>query len=373
VRDVTTCSAGLQRCDDTTVTFLDLPYYVGPLGFLRKRNAIRAIGIGALKKRRSAILRVPSPIASCVTGYLREQRKPYAVEVIGDPHDVMSAGALAHPLRPILRRMLTGQLRKDCASANAAAYVTEYTLQRRYPCGGHSISVSDVQLADTDAAPDAADVFTTHYSSVTLTECLQRPRVDSAISRSAIKVVTVGTLAQMYKGVDVLIDAVADCVQDGVDVSLTVIGDGRYRPDLEARAASRCLQGRIRFTGQLNRDQVTAELDAADLFALPSRCEGLPRALIEAMARGLPCIASNVGGIPELLLAEDLVAAGDVNQLAAAISSVARNVDRRNAMSRRNLARAHDYLEVKLRPRRLAFYRYVRAATEAWSTGIGPL
>ena len=70
------------------------------------------------------------------------------------------------------------------------------------------------------------------------------------------------------------------------------------RNGLKAKA----LRDRVRFRGQLTTPvDVRAELDRADLFVLPSRQEGLPRAMIEAMARALPCIGSSVGGIPELL------------------------------------------------------------------------
>jgi len=93
---------------------------------------------------------------------------------------------------------------------------------------------------------------------------------------------------------------------------------------------------------------------------MPSRAEGLPRALVEAMARGCPCIGSNVGGIPELLAADDLVPPNDPEALARKIMEVTADPERMKAMSARNLSRAKEFDPEVLRNMRLAFYRYVR-------------
>ena len=74
--------------------------------------------------------------------------------------------------------------------------------------------------------------------------------------------------------------------------------------------------------------------------------------MIEAMARGLPCIGSRVGGIPELLDRTDLVGADDVGGLAGKISEVLSDPQRLRSMSVRNWRRAGDYLEDALRPKR---------------------
>ena len=88
--------------------------------------------------------------------------------------------------------------------------------------------------------------------------------------------------------------------------------------------------------------------------------------MIEAMARGLPCIGSRVGGIPELLDRTDLVGADDVGGLAGKISEVLSDPQRLRSMSVRNWRRAGDYLEDALRPKRDRFYRYLRTRTEQW-------
>ena len=113
-------------------------------------------------------------------------------------------------------------------------------------------------------------------------------------------------------------------------------------------------------------DAVRKELDAADLFVLPSRTEGLPRALIEAMARALPCIGSSVGGIPELLSPSEQVPPGDVDALANKILEILGDRERCCRLSHENLQRARDYHVDALHPRRRAFYRAVQEATTEW-------
>jgi L-malate glycosyltransferase len=101
------------------------------------------------------------------------------------------------------------------------------------------------------------------------------------------------------KGLDTLVDAFASLSRVYADATLTIVGDGPLRDSLESRIASLGLTGRVRLTG--HRDDVAAVLRDHDLFALASRSEAFPNAVIEAMAAGLPVVATDVGGIPELV------------------------------------------------------------------------
>ena len=236
---------------------------------------------------------------------LNKSKYPYGLEVIGDPYDVFAPGVFDHPLRPFFRWHFARHLRRQCRRAKGVAYVTMRVLQRRYAAGDLSMSVSDVDLP-----PGAilGGVFATHYSNVELDPAGVAQGRRKARRHGPYQLVTVGSLAQLYKGTDVLIEAVARCARAGVDLTAIIVGDGRFRPALMAQAERIGMAARIRFPGQVTAGEpVRRILDAADLFVLPSRTEGLPRALIEAMARGLPCIGSDVGGIPELLDAAELV------------------------------------------------------------------
>jgi glycosyltransferase involved in cell wall biosynthesis len=172
---------------------------------------------------------------------------------------------------------------------------------------------------------------------------------------------------RLYKAPHVLIDAVAICVRQGLDLRLKFVGEGQLVPWLKQRAAAAGIGQRVEFTGGLPAGApIRAALDQADLFVLPSFQEGVPRAVVEAMARSLPCIGSTVGGFPELLPAEDLVEPGDAAGLADKIRQVLADPQRMQRMSARNLERAPQYRSDVLRSRRIEFYRQVRAQTERW-------
>jgi glycosyltransferase involved in cell wall biosynthesis len=121
------------------------------------------------------------------------------------------------------------------------------------------------------------------------------------------------------KGVDVLLDAVAALARRAPCV-LWIAGDGPERAALEAAAARLGVADRVRFLGR--RSDVPDLLEACDVFALPSRNEGLGVAALEAMARGRPVVASAVGGLGEAVVANVtgiLVPPGDAPALATAL------------------------------------------------------
>jgi glycosyltransferase involved in cell wall biosynthesis len=322
-----------------------VPYFIGPWEFIKNyanvRKAVNKVALDA----EAVILRIPCNIGTEVRGSL-PSRRPYAVEVVADSYDSLAPGSIRHPLRPLFRWWFPRVLKQQCLEAMAAAYVTKEALQRHYPCPKFSVGISDVQLPEEALA--------------------SKPRpLREGIGTCTL--IYVGTMAQLYKAPDVLIKAVAVCVQEGLDIKLILLGDGQYRAELEALAATLGLGQRVSFQGLLpTSEAVREELDRADIFVLPSHQEGLPKAMVEAMARSLPCIGSTVGGIPELLPSEDLVPPGDVTALASKIREVATNPERMARMSARNLQKAKDYTDEVLSKQRNEFYRYVREITEAW-------
>jgi glycosyltransferase involved in cell wall biosynthesis len=134
------------------------------------------------------------------------------------------------------------------------------------------------------------------------------------------------------KGVDVLIDAFDS--PELANLSLVVAGDGIERSRLEARA--RGLGNRVRFVGAVDRGWLARLLAGAHVFALPSRAEPFGIALLEAMAAGVPSVATAAGGVPEF--AEDghnalLVPVDDTAALARALGRAARDQQLRERLT----------------------------------------
>lgn len=346
VRDVPHVPSDWQRVDGEGVSCFPIPYYIGPWQYLLKAWAVQQAAQNSVGPMDAVIFRVPGRIASCIQPMLVQTGHPYAVEVVGDPYDVFAPGSIKSPLQPFLRWYFPPRLRELCFKACAASYVTAEALQKRYPCPNFSVSASTVQLTEESF--------------------VSQPRSYQE-KTDPFTLIIVGTMAELYKAPDVLINAVGVCVREGLNLEIVLVGDGQYRGELEALAQKIGLDKRVRFVGQLpSGDAVRSRLDQADLFILPSHQEGLPRAMIEAMARALPCIGSTVGGIPELLPPEDMVPPGNVRALATKIREVITDPDRMERMSARNLQTAKEYRDEIIQKKRIEFYRNVREITNAW-------
>lgn len=132
----------------------------------------------------------------------------------------------------------------------------------------------------------------------------------------------IGTICRLTpeKGIEVLIQSVANVIHRKIDVSLVVIGDGRERQRLERLCDEKGIYDKVLFTGYL--PQAASYLSLFDIFVISSFTEGLPITLLEAMRGGTPVIATNVGGIPEVLnhgKCGILVNSGNVDDLSEAI------------------------------------------------------
>ena len=136
------------------------------------------------------------------------------------------------------------------------------------------------------------------------------------------------------KGVDVLLRALARCRSR---CTLTVVGSGPDLPAMEAMSRELGLAWRVRFLGRKDSRDIPSLMRQADFLVLPSRSEGRPNVVLEAMASGLPVIATPVGDVPELVSAGRtglLVAREDAEGLAGAIDRLADDADLRSRMAR---------------------------------------
>lgn len=125
------------------------------------------------------------------------------------------------------------------------------------------------------------------------------------------------------KGVDVLVEAMGNLRRSGRrDVELLLVGFGEMEGQLRASAAKLEVEDQIRFCGMQQHQDIPDWLTACDVFCLPSRREGCPNVVLEALASGRPVVASRVGGVPELLTSANgiMVPADDAAALAGALN-----------------------------------------------------
>ena len=146
----------------------------------------------------------------------------------------------------------------------------------------------------------------------------------------ALLVVAVGRLVD-GKGYDDLLDAFGTVLAEQPRAQLLVLGDGPDGPRLRSRAQEPGLVGRVHLLGQ--RDDVAALLSASDLYVSASHWEGLPLAMLEAMAAGLPVVVTDVGDVPTVVDRASglLVAAQQPEALAQAVLELLRDLPRLRA------------------------------------------
>ena len=146
VRDVVSPGSDYRLASGAGVVFSVLPDYLGPWQYLWKSVAVQRSLRHAIAPQDAVLLRVSSQIAGCAAPLLRGANRPYGLEVVNDPYDVFAPGAVRYRARPIFRWWFTRQLRRQCRHAAGAAYVTDRTLQARYPCAPYSVALSDVEI-----------------------------------------------------------------------------------------------------------------------------------------------------------------------------------------------------------------------------------
>jgi glycosyltransferase involved in cell wall biosynthesis len=198
---------------------------------------------------------------------------------------------------------------------------------------------------------------------VPIPEMAWRPRIDW---RSAPRGVFVGRLAP-EKGLDILVEAWPKVLAEYPSARLILVGEGPERPSLEARISRLGLGGSVGLPGSVPDPAV--ELRAADLFVLPSREEGMSIALLEAMALGIPVVATSIPGNRRLVtdsVQGRLVAPDDPGALASAILQQWSNVELAAEMASAARTRViHDYSIAAVAQRHVVLFRSLIDARSA--------
>lgn len=295
VLDVDYQEANLHKIDMEKLTIVELPNLNSVDGLLTKKKRVKNISKKLIGENDLVFARMPSVISNIFIKEANRQTKKYLVEVGGCVWDAY----WNHSIKgKIVAPLLYIKTRKYIKNADFSVYVTKNFLQKRYPNNGRIESCSNVSLPEFDVG-------------------VLKNRIEKIQKKNINEPIIIGTTAAInvpYKGQEYIIKAISKMKSEGYDFvyELVGVGDKEYLEDV---ARKYNVQENVKFLGVLLHDDVIEWLDQVDIYSQPSKQEGLPRALVEAMSRGCPSIGSLTAGIPELLSEDCVFHKGNVNEI----------------------------------------------------------
>lgn len=313
--------------------------YKGPLDLFLKYFKIKKEAKVVLRDIDYCVVRLPSVLGCIIFKEAQRMNIPTFVEMVACPYEslIYYGGLKGYLFAPILKNMT----KKSVRNAKYVHYVTKDFLQKRYPNkNGRTLSCSDVVVSDV--------------SDKILEDRINK--IKNKKENDVVKLGLVGSLDVNYKGHEVCIKAISK-LKDKYNIELHFLGEGN-KERWENLAKEYGVEKNIFFDGTLESgDPVMKWYDDLDIHLMMSKTEGLPRVLVEAMSRASISIASNVGGIPELIDTENLLDKDDVDGLASKIEELINNKEEQIKIAKRNFNKAKEYEYKKLSKKREEFYK----------------
>lgn len=293
--DTTYIQANMKEVNLEGLEIIEIGNLNSPLTFLSERKKYTKIIEENVKKADLIFARMPSVISDITLKIARKSEKKYLVEVGGCAWDAYWNHSI---IGKIVAPYMYYQEIKNIKKSQYAIYVTQNWLQNRYPSRGITASASNVYLKEVND-----QVLTNRYEKI-----LKRKNNDPFI---------VGTAAAIdvkYKGQSYVIKAISNLNRKGYNFQYQLVGGGndKYLKDLSSKLN---VLDKVSFKGLMIQDDVINWLDEIDLYVQPSKQEGLPRALVEALSRACPAIGSTTAGIPELLNKNNIFKSGSVKEI----------------------------------------------------------
>ena len=322
------------------VRFIEVPNFKSIKTLLNYYKAKRIIENEILKVDK-VIARLPSSIGSLTVNLSKKIHKEYLIELVACPWDEYWNHSIKGKLMAPYNYIST---KKKVKNSLYIVYVTNEFLQNRYPTKGKHTSCSNVALTEFDD------------------KVLER-RLNKINSMKENYKVIIGTTAAVnvrYKGQQYIIQALGELKKDGItnfEYQLVGGGDQRF---LKSIAEKYDVVDQVKFLGAMPHNKVFEWLETIDLYVQPSRQEGLPRALIEAMSRGLPAFGAKTAGIPELL-EQDFIFSNtwkNIDEIIEILMSLDKEVMLKQA--RRNYAESKKYDKNVIEERRRRFFEEFR-------------
>lgn len=284
--------------------------------------------------------RMPSQTSNVVLEITRKFGKPYLVEVGGCAWDSFwNHGMLGKLIAPYMYF----NARRNISKAEFAVYVTKKFLQRRYPNSNRMTNCSNVYLHRLDN-----NILKERLDKIDKMDC-SRPVFGQAVNSIDVK----------YKGEHLILRAMKSLKEKGIMVEFQVVGPGTGE-FLKSEAVKYGVIDQLKIVGTLKKEEMENWYKSIDIYAQPSKQEGLPRSVIEAMSTGCPAIGSRIAGIPELLDRECLF---NPNSNAQIIDVILRLLNK-NVMfnqANRNYETAQEYDISKIEARRQKIFEEYRS------------
>lgn len=333
---------GLVKSSKKNVTF-DLVYEVkGGIDYYRYAGLIKKRLSKHIQNVDFVIIRTPSFFGNYAYQLCKKMNKPYVTEVVGcvwNSHWNYGniRGKVLAPFKFFTMRFLV-------RNSFATLYVTQHFLQNRYPTKAEITTyASNVQIPKVEVT-----VRDQHINFIKRKE-----------PQKTLQIGIIGNIAIKYKGYDIAFKALKRLKDNHPEIkfkfSLVGGGDPSYINKLVKEYA---LEKEIEIVGTLKAGkEIFNFLDKLDLYIQPSLTEGLPRAVIEAMSRVCPILASSVGGIPELIEMKYLHKPGDDKKLYTDLKNILTNLEERISMANANFEQSKEYAQEILEERRFDFFK----------------
>jgi glycosyltransferase involved in cell wall biosynthesis len=334
----------IKPCSGAGVTFTLVDGINSPREMLANTGRVQRQLEDVISQADGVIARLPSEHGLMAVAVARKLGKPFAVELVGCAQDALwfHGDIRGKIYAPIMAR----RVKAAVAAAPFVLYVTREFLQQRYPARHVIGRASNVEIAGTTAA--VSDVDVPSFAS-------REPHAENR-NDPALQIGLIGAFQNEYKGHATALRALRDVIEAGVPARLRLIGVGGTERWM-AEAGKLGVADHVSFEGVLPPgDAVMKWLQDLDIYIQPSLTEGLPRALIEAMAAGRAALASRVGGIPELLPSDCLHAPGDWKTLSRMLVRAAQDPSWRLEAGQANRLKAREYASDVLQERRNAFW-----------------
>lgn len=324
------------------VEFLGISEFRGPKGMLKNSFEIISKFREACKLGDIIFLRTPSMLTLFIYRFMPKNKIIGIEFMMGAQYFIESETFFAR----ITNRVINREAQKLALRANGALYVTKRSLQTDYP--------PNAKAADKKES----NYFTVGVSDVVLNSSSFYKRNELVKQREVYTIVSVGFMDSYRKGQHILIQSISILKTKGYNIKLKLIGDGEKRIEFEKLASKLDVEEEVEFLGKISDPSImNQELISSDIFVLPTKMEGLPRVIIEALAVGMPVIASNVNGNCELVQDEFLVDDFDPESYSSKMELLINSINLYNKISSENFINAQNFLPEQLDKKRNNFFQ----------------